>query len=93
MANKKIEVEIIIESEDSQKKLRELTKALKQLPAGTDDWKKVYGEIDDLKDRLEGAKAGTDDWVDSLQNAGGPLGMVGAGINKMKVAFSSFNTA
>ena len=93
MANKKIEVDIIIESEDSQKKLRELTKALKQLPAGTDDWKKVYGEIDDLKDRLEGAKAGTDDWVDSLQNAGGPLGMVGAGINKMKVAFSSFNTA
>jgi hypothetical protein len=93
MANKKIEVDVIIESEDSQKKLRELQKALKQLPSGTDDWKKVYGEIDDLKDRLEGAKAGTDDWVDSLQNAGGPLGMVGAGINKMKVAFSSFNTA
>ena len=93
MANKKIEVDIIIESEDSQKKLRELTKALKQLPTGTDDWKKVYGEIDDLKDRLQGAKAGTDDWVDSLENAGGPLGMVGKGINSMKVAFSSFNTA
>ena len=93
MANKKIEVDVIIESEDSQKKLRELTKALKQLPTGTDDWKKVYGEIDDLKDRLEGAKAGTDDWVDSLENAGGPLGMVGKGINSMKVAFSSFNTA
>jgi len=38
MANKKIEVDVIIESEDSQKKLRELTKALKQLPAGTEDW-------------------------------------------------------
>jgi hypothetical protein len=93
MANKKIEVDVIIESEDSQKKLRELTKALKQLPTGTEDWKKVYGEIDDLKDRLAGAKAGTDDWVDSLENAGGPLGMVGKGINSMKVAFSSFNTA
>ena len=93
MANKKIEVDVIIESEDSQKKLRELTKALKQLPTGTEDWKKVYGEIDDLKDRLQGAKAGTDDWVDSLENAGGPLGMVGKGINSMKVAFSSFNTA
>jgi hypothetical protein len=93
MANKKIEVDIIIESEDSQQKLRELTKALKQLPAGTAEWKKVYSEIDDLKDRLKGAKKGTDDWVDSLENAGGPLGMVGAGINKMKVAFSSFNTA
>ena len=45
MANKKIEVDVIIDSADSQQKLRELTKALKQLPAGTDDWKKVYGEI------------------------------------------------
>jgi hypothetical protein len=93
MANKKIEVDVIIESEDSQKKLRELTKALKQLPTGTAEWKKVYGEIDDLKDRLKGAKKGTDDWVDSLENAGGPLGLVGKGINNMKVAFSSFNTA
>jgi hypothetical protein len=93
MANKKIEVDVIIESADSQQKLRELTKALKQLPAGTDEWKKVYSEIDGLKDRLSGAKKGTDDWVDSLENAGGPLGMVGKGINNMKVAFSSFNTA
>jgi len=93
MANKKIEVDVIIDSADSQQKLRELTKALKQLPAGTEDWKKVYGEIDGLKDRLAGARKGTDDWVDSLENAGGPLGMVGKGINSMKVAFSSFNTA
>ena len=93
MANKKIEVDVIIDSADSQQKLRELTKALKQLPAGTSEWKKVYSEIDGLKDRLKGAQKGTDDWVDSLENAGGPLGMVGAGINKMKVAFSSFNTA
>lgn len=93
MANKKIEVDIIIDSADSQQKLRELTKALKQLPAGTAEWKKVYSEIDGLKDRLSGAKKGTDDWVDSLENAGGPLGLVGKGINNMKVAFSSFNTA
>jgi hypothetical protein len=93
MANKKIEVDVIIDSADSQQKLRELTKALKQLPAGTEDWKKVYGEIDGLKDRLAGARKGTDDWVDSLENAGGPLGLVGKGINSTKVAFSSFNTA
>ena len=93
MANKKIEVDVIIDSADSQQKLRELTKALKQLPAGTEDWKKVYGEIDGLKDRLAGARKGTDDWVDSLENAGGPLGIVGKGINSTKVAFSSFNTA
>lgn len=93
MANKKIEVDVLINSEDSQKKLKELQKALRQLPTGTAEWKKVYGEIDDLKDRLDGAKKGTDDWIDSLQNAGGPLGLVGRGLNGVKVAFSSFNTA
>lgn len=90
---KKVEVDIIINSEDSAKKLRELQRALKQVPVGTEDWKKIYGEIDDLKDKLDGAKKGTDDWVDTLENAGGPLGIVGAGINKVKVAFTSFNTA
>ena len=93
MANKKIEVDVIIQSEDSQQKLRELTKALKQLPTGTEDWKKVYGEIDDLKDRLAGAKKGTDDWIDRLEGAGGPLGMFGSGLNKAKVAFTSLDTA
>lgn len=93
MANKKIEVDVLINSDDSLKKLKELQKALRQLPAGTAEWKKVYGEIDDLKDRLDGAKAGTDDWIDSLQNAGGPLGLVGRGLNSVKVAFTSFNTA
>jgi len=93
MATKKIEVDVIIESEDSQKKLRELTKALKQLPTGTEDWKKVYKEIDDLKDRLKGAKQGTDDWIDRLESAGGPLGTFGGGLNKAKVAFTSLDTA
>ena len=90
---KKIEVDVIIESEDSQKKLKDLTKALKQLPTGTEDWKKVYKEIDDLKDRLKGAKKGADDWIDRLESAGGPLGMFGAGLNKAKVSFTSLDTA
>ncbi len=90
---KKVEIDIILNSADSTKKLRELKQALKEVPAGSAEWKKIYGEIDDLQDRLKGAKQGTDDWVDSLQNAGGPLGLLGRGINQTKVAFSSFNTA
>ncbi len=90
---KKVEIDIILNSADSTKKLRELKQALKEVPAGSAEWKKIYGEIDDLQDRLKGAKQGTDDWVDSLENAGGPLGLLGRGINQTKVAFSSFNTA
>lgn len=92
---KKIEIDIDIESnvEPSLKQLRELKKQLKETAAGSAEFKKLSNEIDDLEDKLKGAKAGATDWIDSLENAGGPLGMVGRGINSMKVAFTSFNTA
>lgn len=92
---KKIEVDIEIESnvEPSLKQLRELKRQLKETAAGSVEFKKLANEIDDLEDKLKGAKQGAADWIDSLENAGGPLGMVGRGINSMKVAFSSFNTA
>ena len=95
MAKKKVEVDVDInvELEPSLKALRELKKQLKETTAGSEDFKRLTNQIDDMEDSLKGAKAGASDWVDSLENAGGPLGMVGAGINKMKVAFTSFNTA
>jgi len=95
MAKKKVEVDVDInvELEPSLKALRDLKKQLKETAAGSEDFKRLTAQIDDMEDSLKGAKAGAADWVDSLENAGGPLGMVGAGINKMKVAFTSFNTA
>ena len=92
---KKVEVEIDIETnlEPSIALLKELKKQLKSAAAGSDEFKKLANEIDDLEDKIKGARKGSADWVDTLESAGGPLGMVGAGINKMKVAFSSFNTA
>lgn len=95
MAKKKVEVDVDInvELEPSLKALRDLKKQLKETAAGSDDFKRLTNQIDDMEDALKGAKAGASDWVDTLENAGGPLGMVGTGINKMKVAFTSFNTA
>jgi hypothetical protein len=95
MANKKVTVEVDIETnvEPSIAQLKELKKQLKLAAAGSEDFKKLANEIDDLEDKIKGARKGSADWVDTLENAGGPLGMVGKGINSMKVAFSSFNTA
>lgn len=92
---KKIEVELDIKSnvEPSLKQLRELKKQLKETAAGSAEFKKLANEIDDLEDKLKGAKKGAADWIDSLESAGGPLGLVGKGLNNVKVAFSSFNTA
>jgi hypothetical protein len=95
MANKKVTVEVDIETnlEPSIAQLKELKKQLKSAAAGSDDFKRLANEIDDLEDKIKGARKGSADWVDTLENAGGPLGMVGRGINQMKVAFTSFNTA
>jgi len=96
MATKKkveVDVDVNIDLEPSLKNLRELKKQLKETAAGSEDFKRLTNQIDDMEDALKGAKAGASDWVDSLENAGGPLGMVGRGINQMKVAFTSFNTA
>jgi hypothetical protein len=95
MADKKVKIDIDVSTnvEPSIAGLKELKKQLKQAAAGSDDFKRLTGEIDDLEDKLQGAKKGSADWIDTLASAGGPLGMVGQGINSMKVAFGSFNTA
>jgi hypothetical protein len=95
MADKKIKVEVDIDTnvDASIKQLKELKKQLREVPTGTEQWKKLYNEIDDLEDKIKGAKKGSSDWIDTLENAGGPLGMLGKGLNSAKVAFTSLDTA
>jgi hypothetical protein len=92
---KKVEVEIDIKSNvgESIADLKELKKQLKQTAAGSDEFKKLYGQIDDLEDKIKGAKGASSDWIDTLENAGGPLGAIGGALNKAKVATSSFGAA
>jgi len=92
---KKIEIEVDITGNvvESEKNLKALKKQLKELPAGTEGWNKVFNQIDDLEDKLKSAKNTGSDWIDSLEQAGGPLGMLGAGLNKLKVSTQSFGAA
>jgi hypothetical protein len=66
---------------------------LKGLDVGTAEFKKLYNEIDDLEDKIKSAKAKSSDWIDSLESAGGPLGMLGGTLNKLKVSTQSFGAA
>ena len=93
---KKLEVDIEVNTksvEGSIAQLRELKKQLKNTAAGSKDFKDLVNQIDDLEDKLKGSKQGAADWIDTLENAGGPLGILGKGLNSAKVAFTSFNTA
>jgi len=92
---KKVEIELDVTGNivESTKNLRAMKQELKGLDVGTAEFKKLFNEIDDLEDKIKSAKGASSDWIDSLEGAGGPLGMVGAGLNKVKVATQSFGAA
>jgi len=95
MAEKKVTVTLDINSniEPTIANLKALKLQLKQTAAGSDDFKKLVGQIDDLEDKIKGAKNSSADWIDSLESAGGPIGALGAALNKAKVATVSFGAA
>jgi hypothetical protein len=94
---KKVEIEVDVKGEEKVKglgqEIRELTKQLRQTPEGTKEWSQIYNKIDDLKDKLASSKNVSKDWIDTLEGAGGPLGMLGKGLNSAKVATQSFGAA
>ena len=95
MADKKIKVKVDVETNaaSSIADLKALKKQLKETAAGSEDFKRLYNQIDDLEDKIKGAKNASSDWVDTLESAGGPLGALGGALNKAKVATQSFGAA
>lgn len=95
MADKKIKVKVDVETNaaSSIADLKALKLQLKQTAAGSEDFKKLYNQIDDLEDKIKGAKNASSDWVDTLESAGGPLGALGGALNKAKVATQSWGAA
>jgi hypothetical protein len=82
-----------VEVEQSLAGLKQLKRELKNTAVGSAEFKKLYNDIDDLEDKLKSAKNVSSDWVDSLAQSSGPLGLVGQGINSVKVATQSFGGA
>jgi len=91
----KVEIDIEVQSNlgESIADLKELKKQLKQTAAGSDEFKKLFNQIDDLEDKIKGAKKGSADWIDTLESAGGPVGALGGALNKLKVSTQSFGAA
>lgn len=82
-----------VKVEESIAGLKQLKRELKNVAVGSEEFKKLYNDIDDLEDKLKSAKNTSSDWVDSLEGAGGKLGMLGGAINKAKVATQTFGGA
>lgn len=93
MENKVVNLELKTNVDESIAGLKALKRQLKDTAAGSEEFKKIYNQIDDLEDKLKSSRAASADWVDTLEGAGGPLGALGAGINRAKVATQSFGGA
>ena len=93
MENKVVNLELKTNVEESIAGLKALKRQLKDTAAGSDEFKKLYNQIDDLEDKIKSSRNASADWIDSLESAGGPLGMVGSALNRAKVATQSFGGA
>jgi hypothetical protein len=95
MAEKKIKVKVDIEANTANtiSNLKALKRQLKETAAGSEDFKRISKEIRDMDDALKDAAATSDDFAGYLENAEGPLGMLGKGLRAAEKNFSSFNAA
>ncbi len=93
MAEKTVKVKVDIDTASSIADLKALKAELKKTAAGSAEFTKIYNAIDDLEDKIKSAKGASSDWIDTLESAGGPLGAVGAALNKLKVSTQSFGAA
>ena len=80
-------------AEGSIAQLKELKKQLKNTAAGSEEFTKLFNQIDDLEDKLKGSKKASADWIDTLASAGGPVGALGNALNTAKVSMTSFGAA
>lgn len=80
-------------AEGSVKQLKELKNQLKQTAAGSEEFKRLSAQIRDVEDGLENAKAGANDFAGALEQADGPVGMLGKGLRQLEIATSSWSAA
>ena len=93
MADKKIKVQVDVETniEPTIANLKALKKQLKETAAGSAEFNKISAQIRDMDDAIKDASASSDDFAGYLENASGPLGMLGKGLRNAEKTFSSFN--
>jgi uncharacterized protein YejL (UPF0352 family) len=93
MANKKVTVEVDIDSnlDPTIANLKKLKQQLKETAAGSAEFNKLSAQIRDMDDAIKDASKTSDDFAGYLENASGPLGMLGRGLRAAEQNFSSFN--
>jgi hypothetical protein len=82
MAQKDLGLKVNIDVQDnvdnSIGRLRELRNEIRNVSAGSDDFRKLRAEMDDIEDSLKSAKVGAGNLTDVLSQVPGPIGDIGS---------------
>ena len=89
----KVRIDAAINAEATLKTLRELKQLQKETVAGSADYKKIQARINDIGDAAKTAKGQSEDWIDALAGAGGPIGMLGRGLDTITSSTNKFGLA
>jgi chemotaxis protein histidine kinase CheA len=89
----KVKIDAAINAEPTLKALRELKQLQKETVAGSADYKKIQARINDIGDAAKTAKGQSEDWIDALAGAGGPIGMLGRGLDTITSSTNKFGLA
>lgn len=95
MAETKLQVKIdaAINAAPTLASLKELRGLLKQIPADSDNFKKVTQRMNDISDSIKTAKGQSEDLVDSLASAPGPIGMLARGYDQLTSSTNKWGLA
>jgi phage-related protein len=88
-----VKIDAAINAEATLKTLRELKQLQKETVAGSADYKKIQARINDIGDAAKTAKGQSEDWIDALAGAGGPIGMLGRGLDTITSSTNKFGLA
>jgi hypothetical protein len=88
-----VKIDAAINAEATLKTLRELKQLQKETVAGSADYKKIQARINDIGDAAKTAKGQSEDWIDALAGAGGPIGMLGRGLDTVTSSTNKFGLA
>jgi hypothetical protein len=88
-----VRVDAAINAAPTLKSLRELKQLQKEVVAGSDDFKRIQGRINDIGDAAKTAKGQSEDWIDTLAGAPGVVGSLGRGLDSITSSTNKFGLA
>ena len=87
---REIKFKVDVDTEASVAELRKLRKEIRDVAAGSEEFKKLQQNIDDIQDSLVASRASAGNFFDILGQLPGPIGSIGSAVGSTVTALKQF---